>query len=60
MDKLDRLRASQSGYKGHLTWIHHKIDELLSEEVDDYSVTALMTAMEQLRAKGLKISQVDE
>ena len=47
MEELARLQASRSGFKGHVTRLYTKINKLLSEEVNDYSVTSLTTAMEQ-------------
>ena len=40
--------------------MYAKIDELLGEEVDDYSITSLTTAIEQLNRKMERIAQIDE
>ena len=60
MEDLAHLQASRSGFKGHVTRLYAKIDKLLGEEVDDYSVTSLTTAMEQLNRKMERIAQIDE
>ena len=41
MEDLARLQAYRSEFKGHVTRLYGKINELLGEEVDDYSVTSL-------------------
>ena len=51
MEELARLQASRSGFKGDMTRLYTKIDELLGEEVTDYSVTALKTAWNNLIGK---------
>ena len=61
MEELARLQASQKGYKSHVTRLNNKIDELLaSEPVDEFAITSLNTAIEQLNRKKEKLSQVDQ
>ncbi|XP_065911263.1 uncharacterized protein [Dysidea avara] len=60
MEELTRLQASRKAFKGHVTRLHSKIDELMNSEFDDYTITSLTTAVEQIKKKGEKIAQVDE
>ena len=48
MEELAGLQASWSRFKGHVTQLYVKIDELLDKEVDNYSISSLTTAVEQL------------
>ena len=56
MEEQTRLQASRSGYKGHMTRLFNKIDELVS---DDYTTTSLSNAIEQLTKKLEKITKID-
>ena len=60
MEQLDRLQASRKGFKSHVTRLYNKVDELIYNEVDDYSVALLIKAMEQLKSKGDKLNKIDE
>ena len=60
MEERTRLIASRSGYKGHVTQLYNKIDELIGGEVDDYTTTSLNNAVEQLTRRMEKITQIDE
>ena len=55
-----RLSASRKGYRGHVSRLFHKIDDLSSNEFDDYSATSLGKALEQLTSKLEKIKTLDE
>jgi len=59
MEDLTRLNASWRAYKAHITRLFHKIDDSLEAEVDDYTITALTTAIEQLDGKKSKILELD-
>ena len=52
MEDLTRLNASQKAYKSHVTRLYNKID--------DYTITTLTTAVEQLSTKKIKIAELDE
>ncbi|XP_065887247.1 uncharacterized protein [Dysidea avara] len=60
MEEQTRLQASRSGYKGHVTQLFNKIDELVSGEFDDYTTTSLSNAIEQLTKKLEKITKIDD
>ena len=60
MEEKTRLSASRSRYKGHVTRLFNKIDELIATDFDDYTTTSLNNAVEQLTRKMEKISQIDE
>ena len=60
MEEQTRLQASWSGYKGHVTRLFNKIDELVSGEFDDYTTTSLNNAIEQLTKKLEKITKIDD
>ena len=59
MEELTRLQASCKAFKGHVTRLQSKIDELMAAEFDDYMITSMTTAIEQLK-KSDKIAQIDE
>ena len=54
-----RQLASRSGYKGHVTQLFHKIDDLMTKEFDDYTTTSLNNAIEQLIKKMEMIANID-
>ena len=60
MEELTRLQASCKGFKSHVTRLYNKVDELIDNEVDEYSVALLTKTMEQLRSKGDKLNKIDE
>ena len=60
MEELTRLQASRKAFKGHVTRLHSKIDELMAAELDNYTITSMTTAIEQLKKKSDKIAQIDE
>ena len=60
MEEKVRLSASRSGYKGHVTRLFNKIDDLIAADFDEYMTTSLNNAVEQLAKKLEKISQIDE
>ena len=60
MEELHRLHASRKAFKGHITRLHHKMDELMSEDFDDYTISSLTTTIEQIKVKGDKVTQMDE
>ena len=60
MEDKARLSASRNGYKGHVTRLFNKIDELIAADLDEYTTTSLNNAVEQLTRKMEKISQIDE
>ena len=59
-EDLPRLQASRKAYKAHITRLYHKIDASLDSEVDEYTVTTLRTAIEQLNGKKTKIVELHE
>ena len=59
-EEKTRQLASRSWYKGHVTRLFHKIDELMSGDFDDYTVASLSNAIEQLTKKMDKIAKIDE
>ena len=59
MEELTRLQASRKGYKSHVTRINNKIDELLFNECDEFTIASLTTAVEQLNRKKETLSQID-
>ena len=46
MEELTRLQASRKGFKSHMTRLYNKVDELIDNEVDEYSVALLTKTME--------------
>ena len=60
MEDLTRLNASRKAYKSHVTRLYNKIDDLCATKVDDYTITTLTTAVEQLSTKKIKIAELDE
>ncbi|XP_065893821.1 uncharacterized protein [Dysidea avara] len=60
MEDLTRLQASRKAYKSHVTRLYNKIDDLFNSETDDYTITTLTTAVEQLSSKQTKIAELDE
>ena len=60
MEELNRLQASCKAFKGHVTRLHYKINELMNRDFDDYTTTSLTTAIEQIKKKGDKVAQMDE
>ena len=60
MEELTRLQASRKAFKGHVTRLHSKINELMVTEFDDYTIMSMTTAIEQLKKKSDKIAQIDE
>ena len=58
-EDLTHLQASRKAYKSHVTRLFHKIDSSLDTEVDDYTITTLRTAIEQLNSKKTKITELD-
>ena len=60
MEELTRLQASRKGFKSHVTRLYNKVEELIDNEVDEYSVALLTKTMEQLRSKGDKLNKIDE
>lgn len=60
MEELPRLQASRKSFKGHVTRLHSKIDDLMAAEFDDYTITSMTTAIAQLKKKSDRIAQMDE
>ena len=60
MEQLTRYQASRKGLKSHVTRIYNKIDSLIEQEADDYSIPLLTKAMEQLQNKADKLNKIDE
>ena len=59
MEELAQLQASRKGYKSHVTWLYNKVNEILSSELNEFSITSLTTAIEQLNKKKETLSQID-
>jgi len=51
LGKLSRLQASRKAYKSHITRLCNKIDDALDADVNDYTITALRTNIDQLNGK---------
>jgi len=60
MEELARLQDSHKAFKGHVTQLHSKIDDLMDRDFDDYTVTSLPTDIEQIKKEGNKIAEMDE
>ena len=60
MEEQTRLIASWRRYKGHVTRLFTKIDELIDGEFDDYTITSLNNSIEQLTRKMEKLTHIDE
>jgi len=60
VEEQARLQASRKGYKGHVTRLFNKIDELVDREFDEYTITSLNSAINQLLKKMEKILAIDE
>ena len=60
MEEQTRLIASRRGYKGHVTRLFTKIDELIDGEFDDYTIMSLNNSIEQLTRKMEKLTHIDE
>ena len=60
MEQLTYLQASRKGLKSHVTRIYNKIDSLIEQEADDYSIPLLTKAMEQLQDNANKLYKIDE
>ena len=60
MEEQARLQASRSGCKGHITRLFNRIDELVDGEFDEYTITSLNSAINQLSKKMEKILAIDE
>ena len=60
MEEQTRLIASRRGYKGHVTRLFTKIDELIDGEFDDYTITSLNNSTERLTRKMEKLTHIDE
>jgi len=60
MEQLTRLQASRKGLKSHVTRIYNKIDNLIEQEADDYSIPLLTKAMEQLLDKADKLYKIHD
>ena len=60
MEQLTRLQASRKGLKSHVTCIYIKIDSLIEQEADNYSIPLLTKAMEQLQDKADKLYKINE
>ena len=54
------MSALRNGYKGHVTQLFHKIDELVEGDFDDYITTSLNDAVGQLDKKLEKIALIDK
>ena len=59
-EEITRLQASRKAFKGHVTRLHNKIDELMAEDFDDYTIASLTATIEQIKKKGERITQMDE
>jgi len=59
-DDLTRLQASRKAYKSHVTRLYRKIDDAFETDVDDYTITTMKTAIDQLNTKKEKIAELHE
>ena len=59
-EELTRLQASRKAFKGHVTRLHNKIDELMAKNFDGYTIASLTATIEQIKKKGERITQMDE
>jgi len=60
MEELACLQASCKAFQGHVTRLHSKIDDLMDSDFNEYTITSLNTAIEQIKRKGDRVAQVDE
>ena len=60
MEEKTHLSASRNGYRGHVTRLFNKIDRLIAADFDEYTITSLNNAVEQLTRKMEKILQIDD
>ena len=60
MEEQTRLLASRGGYRGHVTRLFNKIDELVEGEFDEYTIRSLNSAVDQLTKKMDKITNIDQ
>jgi len=60
MEEQACLSASRKGYRGHMTCLFHKINDLSSNDFDHYIAKLLGNAVEQLTNKLEKIKTLDE
>ena len=60
VEDLTRFQASRKAYKSHITRLFHRVDDSLSMEVDDYTITTLRAAIEQLNGKKAKITELGQ
>ena len=60
MEELARLQASYKWYRSHVIRIFNKIDDTIDNDSDEFSLTYLRTAVEQLRKKKEIINQIDQ
>ena len=51
MEEQTRLQVSSSGYKGHVTQLYNKIDELVTGEFNEYTTTSLTNVIKQITKK---------
>lgn len=60
MEELQRLQSSRKAYKSHVTRTFKRVEELMATEtIDQFQLTALMTASEQLQKRKETIAQLD-
>ena len=60
MEELQRLQSSLKGYKSHVTRTLKRVEELMgATTVDEFQLTSLMTASEQLQKRKETIAQLD-
>lgn len=60
MKELARLQASRKEHRSHVTRVFNKIDDLISKDVDEFTLTSIRTALEQLQRKKELIHQMDQ
>ena len=60
MEGLTRLRTSRRAYRSHVTGIRTKVEETLTEDIDELALTYLKTAVTQLEKKHEQIVELDQ
>ena len=60
MEELAHLQASRKGYRSHVIRIFNKTDDTIDKDIDEFSLTYLRTAVEQLQKKKELINQINQ
>ena len=58
MEELTRLQAWHKVFRGHVMRLHSKVNDPMDSDLDDYMITSLNIAIEQIKRKGYRVAQV--